>query len=108
MKLHEKKCLCGKDVEALTDLEIEELAAELPHWTLESRKLKRVFKLADFRGALSLANQIGAIAEEEGHHPDLHVRWGELAVEIWTHSIGSLSEADFILAAKIELLHSQD
>jgi 4a-hydroxytetrahydrobiopterin dehydratase len=54
--------------------------------------------------SLDLANKIGGIAEEQGHHPDLLVRWGELGIEVWTHAIDGLSEADFILAAKIDRL----
>ena len=50
---------------------------------------------------MNLAEKVARIAEEENHHPDLLVRWGELKVEIWTHKIGALTENDFILAAKI-------
>lgn len=55
-------------------------------------------------GAMTLANKIAEIAEQEGHHPDLHIRWGELRVEIWTHAVNGLTENDFILAAKIDSL----
>ena len=67
-----------------------------------SGHLEKRFACKDFVAALSLANRVGAIAEEEAHHPDLHVRWGELRVEIWTHKIDGLTESDFILAAKID------
>ena len=64
---------------------------------------------ADFAGdergdALDLVNRIGALAEEQGHHPDLHLAWGRVGVEIWTHKIDGLTESDFILAAKIDAL----
>jgi 4a-hydroxytetrahydrobiopterin dehydratase len=64
--------------------------------------LERVFSFKDFAGALAFANKVGAIAEKEGHHPDLQVRWGACVVEIWTHKINGLTESDFILAAKID------
>ncbi|MBI4533312.1 MAG: 4a-hydroxytetrahydrobiopterin dehydratase, partial [Candidatus Melainabacteria bacterium] len=55
-----------------------------------------------FRQALDLANKVGEIAEQQGHHPDLFVAWGELRVELWTHKVNGLTESDFILAAKID------
>lgn len=61
-------------------------------------------KTKNFLESLALANKIGEVAEEQGHHPDLLVRWGELNIELWTHKIDGLSEADFILAAKIDRL----
>ena len=54
--------------------------------------------------ALAFANEIGALAEEQGHHPDLLVAWGKLGVAIWTHAIGGLSDNDFICAAKVDAL----
>ena len=57
-----------------------------------------------FAGALDFANRVGAIAEAEGHHPDLLVAWGRVEVTIWTHKINGLTESDFILAAKIDQL----
>jgi 4a-hydroxytetrahydrobiopterin dehydratase len=48
---------------------------------------------------------VGAVAEEQGHHPDLYLAWGKVEIRIWTHKIDGLTESDFILAAKIDLLH---
>lgn len=72
-------------------------------WELvDDSRLRKEYKLPDFATALALVNRIGAIAEAENHHPDLHLGWGKVGVEIWTHAIGGLSESDFVLAAKIE------
>ena len=83
----------------------EELLKQLsPEWMLidQCRMLARTFIFKDFKQALAFANKIGAIAEEEGHHPDLTVGYGNLGVELTTHAIGGLSENDFIVAAKID------
>jgi len=69
-------------------------------WTIDATgHLARSYRFADFASALRFANVVGAIADEQGHHPDLHVGWGSLRVEVWTHAIGGLSDNDFILAA---------
>lgn len=71
---------------------------------VDGKKIHREFRFKNFVEALAFANNVGAIAEEEGHHPDLFVSYGKVGVELWTHAIGGLSENDFILAAKIDLL----
>jgi 4a-hydroxytetrahydrobiopterin dehydratase len=104
--LAKKKCVpCEGGVPALFCEKAEELLAELsPEWMLidQCRMLARTFNLPDFKAALELANKIGAIAEEEGHHPDLTLGYGNVGVELTTHAIGGLSENDFIVAAKID------
>src|SRR5579871_2155809 len=64
--------------------------------------LKKSYAFPDFVKALAFVNQAGAIAEEQGHHPDLYLSWGKVGVEIWTHKIDGLTESDFILAAKLD------
>lgn len=82
---------------------MERLRAEVPDWNLRDGKLVREVKRKNFADALGLVNRIGALAEEEGHHPDLCIHsWNRVRVELYTHSIGGLSENDFILASKIE------
>jgi len=77
---------------------LDELGDE---WTLNAEgHLERRFRFKNFVAALAFANEVGAIAEQEAHHPDLLVRWGECRVEIWTHKIDGLTESDFYLAAK--------
>jgi len=106
MSLAEKKCLaCSGDLPRLTDDEQKKLIKELNGWRIDQDgHLNRAFKMDDFKAAITLANQVGDIAEAEGHHPDLLVRWGELGVTIWTHKVNGLTESDFILAAKIDEL----
>lgn len=72
------------------------------NWRIvEEKRLERQFKFPDFRHALEFTNRVGEIAEEQGHHPDLYLTYGEVRVQIWTHKVGGLTESDFVLAAKI-------
>jgi 4a-hydroxytetrahydrobiopterin dehydratase len=64
--------------------------------------LERLYTFSDFARALDFVNKVGAIAEAEGHHPDLYLAWGKCKVEIWTHKINGLTESDFYLAAKAD------
>jgi 4a-hydroxytetrahydrobiopterin dehydratase len=107
MSLSEKHCVpCKGGVPPLAGAELERLKAELPAWqVVDGHHLLRTFTFPDFRTALEFVNNAGAIAEEEGHHPDLFLSWGKVEVKIWTHKIDGLTESDFILAAKIENLH---
>lgn len=93
---------CPPETAPLAGEELARLVAALPGWRVESGRLERAFRCADFAGAMGLANQVLPIAEDAGHHPDLVVRWGELRVTIWTHLIGGLHVNDFIVAARIE------
>lgn len=104
--LAKKKCVpCEGGVEPMFCEQSEAMLKELsPDWMLidQCRMLARTFTLPDFKSALDLANKIGAIAEEEGHHPDITLGYGNLGVELTTHAIQGLSENDFIIAAKID------
>jgi len=66
--------------------------------------LSKQYPFPDFRTALGFVNRVGELAEQQGHHPDLHLSWGLVGVEIWTHKIDGLTESDFVLAAKIDSL----
>jgi 4a-hydroxytetrahydrobiopterin dehydratase len=68
--------------------------------------LARSYRFRGFRDGLDFVNRIGELAEQQGHHPDLYLRWGEVRVEIWTHKIDGLHEADFIFAAKCDRLRN--
>ena len=70
--------------------------------------LQKDYGFPDFRSALAFTNQVGELAESEGHHPDILLAWGRVALTIWTHKIDGLSESDFILAAKADLLASAE
>ena len=98
------KCVpCEGGVPKLTPLEINQYLQQVnQHWQAQGDRIHRTFITDDFMSALNFANRIAPIAEEEGHHPDLHIYWGKIEVVLWTHAIGGLSENDFILAAKID------
>jgi 4a-hydroxytetrahydrobiopterin dehydratase len=104
-----KHCVpCHGGTPALTGAELDKTAAQLPAWNVvDSHHLERTFKFPDFVSALAFVNQIGAVAEREGHHPDLTLSWGKVQVITYTHAIKGLSESDFILAAKIDQLYHQ-
>jgi 4a-hydroxytetrahydrobiopterin dehydratase len=95
-------CRGGVDPMALDQAEamLTQLASG---WALNpAGHLARTYTFDDFADALAFANAVGAIAEEQAHHPDLLVAWGRCGIEIWTHKIGGLADADFILAAKAD------
>lgn len=104
MALAEKKCeACISAKRSLTRPEFEGLLNEIHEWeVVNDHHLLKSFKTSNFSEALQLANDVGKLADEEGHHPDLLVRWGELRIELWTHKVDGLTEADFVLAAKID------
>ncbi len=104
MDLAKKTCVpCNNGATALAPLEWEPMLSKLKGWqVIDEKKLLKRIKVENFAQSLELANKIGAIAEEQTHHPDLLVRWGGLRIELWTHAIDGLSENDFILAAKID------
>lgn len=109
MSLAEKHCVpCRGGVPPLQGEELEKMKAQLPAWQVaDGHHLTRSYTFPDFKTALDFVNRVGAIAEEEGHHPDLYLAWGKVDVKTWTHKIDGLTESDFILAAKIENLHHQ-
>jgi 4a-hydroxytetrahydrobiopterin dehydratase len=71
---------------------------------VDGHHLEKVYRFADFREALAFANRIGALAEEQFHHPDIHLAWGRVGISIWTHKIDGLTESDFVFAAKADRL----
>jgi 4a-hydroxytetrahydrobiopterin dehydratase len=97
---------CKGGVPALSREELDKLKAEVPGWQVRNgHDLWKAFTFPDFKSALAFVNQVGEIAEAEGHHPDLLLAWGKVEVKIWTHKIDGLTESDFILAAKIDQIH---
>ena len=106
--LANKTCVpCRGGVPPLGSAEIATLRAELAEgWeVIAEHHLQKEFKFPDFRTALAFTNQVGELAEEQGHHPDIYLAWGKVEVTIWTHKIDGLHESDFILAAKIDRLN---
>lgn len=102
--LKTKKCRpCELGGSPLSQLEINEFAQQISdQWETSNNKIKRRFTFADFKEAIDFVNQVAGLAEEEGHHPDIHVSYNLVDIELWTHAVDGLSENDFILAAKID------
>jgi 4a-hydroxytetrahydrobiopterin dehydratase len=98
---------CEGGVAPLTGEELKQHLQAVPSWKVsaDGKRIRREWRVQDFAAALGFFNRVGQIAEAEDHHPDLHLTdYRNLAIELWTHAIGGLSENDFILAAKIDRL----
>ena len=109
-ELAQKHCVpCQGGIPPLKGEEIRELHRQLEgDWNvIDEHHLEKEFSFDDFASALEFTNRVGAIAETEGHHPDIHLAWGKVRVTIWTHKIDGLTESDFILAAKIEEIEKE-
>ena len=104
--LANRNCVpCRGGVPPLRPPEVERYLREVEGWSHRNHHdISRTFEFPDFAGALAFANRVGAVAEAEGHHPDLVVAWGRVEVRTWTHKVDGLTESDFILAAKIDRL----
>jgi 4a-hydroxytetrahydrobiopterin dehydratase len=110
-ELTTKRCVpCEGGVPALSRAEAEALAANLAGWALDpdAKQISRSWTMKNFMAGIDFFNKIAALAEEEGHHPDLHLEgYRQLKVVLWTHAVGGLTENDFIVAAKINQLPVQ-
>lgn len=97
---------CRKGAPPVTAEEMAELRTQVPDWTVREvdgvPRLERVFEFEDFAGALAFTNRVGAIAEEQGHHPALLTEWGRVTVGWWTHKIRGLHRNDFVMAARTD------
>ena len=105
-ELASKNCVqCRGGVPPLQGPELAALAKQVPEWrVVNNHHINRTFTFPDFKKALAFVNRVGAIAEQEGHHPDIFLTWGKAEITSWTHKIDGLTESDFILAAKIDTL----
>jgi 4a-hydroxytetrahydrobiopterin dehydratase len=105
--LAEKHCVpCRGGVQPLKGAELLPYAEQLPEWKIiEEHHIAKAFSFPDFKTGLDFVNQVGAVAEQEGHHPDLCLKWGKVGIEIYTHKIRGLTESDFVMAAKIDQVY---
>jgi 4a-hydroxytetrahydrobiopterin dehydratase len=108
-QLAKLRCVaCRADAPTVTDDEIAELHPQVADWELVEedgiKRLRRVFRFDDFAQALVFTNEVGEIAELEGHHPALLTEWGRVTVTWWTHKIKGLHRNDFVMAAKTDEL----
>lgn len=102
--LAQKRCVpCRSGALPLKREQIKELYEQLlGGWqVVKEHHLEKEFRFKNFSQALDFVNNVGKIAEQEGHHPDIFLTWGKVGLKIWTHKANGLTENDFILAAKI-------
>ncbi len=102
-----RRCVpCRGDTPPLRGEALGRLLGELGGgWrAVDEHHLEKEYRFPDFRSALAFTNRLGELAERESHHPDIHLAWGRVRLEIWTHKIRGLSESDFVLAAKADAL----
>lgn len=102
---------CRVGVPTVTDQERDALSEQVPDWQIVNRnddiqRLQRCFKFSNFVDALAFTNRVGALAEEQGHHPDLLTEWGRVTITWWSHKIKGLHRNDFIMAAKADKIYS--
>jgi 4a-hydroxytetrahydrobiopterin dehydratase len=106
-----KKCVpCEGGVPALSRTDAEALLSSIPGWSLDPKaeRISRSWIVKNFMAGIDFFNKVAALAEEEQHHPDLHLEgYRNVSIVIWTHAVGGLTENDFILAAKINQLPIQ-
>jgi 4a-hydroxytetrahydrobiopterin dehydratase len=110
--LTQLKCVaCRAGEPILTNAQITDLQPEVSEWQIKKvngvKRLERVFKFKNFVEALAFTNKIGAIAEEEDHHPLIITEYGRVTVNWWTHIIKGLHKNDFIMAAKTDEIYGQ-
>jgi len=94
---------CRGGTPPLKGAELHAISHQLPNWqVIDEHHITRTFSFQDFQKALDFVNRVGALAEEQGHHPDILLAWGKAAITLWTHAVNGLTESDFIMAAKID------
>ena len=109
VNLLQKKCIpCeGRGINPFTRDEVKDYLAQVSGWTLDknAKKISKEFKFKNFVEAMKFVEQVADIAETEGHHPDIHIHYNKVLLELSTHAIGGLFENDFILAVKIDAIN---
>ena len=109
--LTQLKCIvCRADSPRVSEVEIAQFAPQIPDWRMVEReaimRLERVYKFPAYAHALAFTQNVGELAENEGHHPALLTEWGRVTVTWWTHAIKGLHRNDFIMAAKTDSIYS--
>lgn len=107
--LADQHCIpCRGGVATLKGEQLIPFAGQLPDWKIiDEHHLAKSYRFADFKTGLDFVNRVAAIAEAEGHHPDLCLEWGKVDVRIYTHIAQGLTENDFVLAAKIDRVYGE-
>lgn len=100
-----KECVpCKGGVPPLAGQELDDLSRQLGgDWqVVDGHHLEKEYRFPNFVDALAFVNRVGALAEEQGHHPDIYLTWGKVKLALWTHKIDGLTESDFVFAAKAD------
>lgn len=102
--LSHKKCVpCEGGVDPLTSEEVKQYLSVVTSWDLQGKEIRKEYVFGNFAEALQFVNQVGEIAESEGHHPDILLHdFKKVEIRLWTHAIGGLHLNDFVLASKID------
>ncbi len=103
-ELRGKKCIpCEEGGEPLKGQELQDYAEAVSDWdVIDEHHIKRTFEFDNFKQALDFVNRVGDLAEDQGHHPNICFTWGEAEITFYTHKVDGLSEADFVMAAKVD------
>lgn len=108
--LADQECDTETADEPLEPAEYESLlpALDTDVWdVVDEHHLEASYQFSDFRNALEFTYEVGDLAEEVWHHPDIHLSWGEVGIELWTHEIDGLQRADFVMAARMDRLYDE-
>jgi 4a-hydroxytetrahydrobiopterin dehydratase len=109
-ELAQKDCVpCKGGAPPLKGNDLARLAQQLGEgWrVINEHHLEREFKFENFRKALDFTNQVGELAEQQNHHPDIYLAWGKVRLTLWTHKIDGLTESDFVFAAKVNQIQGK-
>jgi len=106
-ELAAKNCGPCEGTHPMARKEAQKSLQDLPGWTLRDNTIEKEFRFKSYLEGLDFAYDVGKIAEEQDHHPDILVRWRRVKLSLSTHSIKGLSENDFIMAAKSELRYRE-
>lgn len=72
---------------------------------LENTRIRKEYLFDNYKQTLDFVNRVANLAEEEGHHPVMHVYYSKVEIELWTHAVNGLTENDFIMASKIDKIN---
>ena len=106
-ELAKKQCIpCRGGIPPLKGADLDGFRNQIDAgWSVvDEHHLEKAYRFDDFRQALDFAVKVGEMAEEQAHHPDIHLSWGHVTLTIWTHKIDGLTESDFVFAAKADAL----
>lgn len=107
MKLSKQKCVpCEGGMSPMSEANAQKHLREVRDWALAGKTIMKTITFKNFIEAMEFVNRVAKVAEEQGHHPDISISYRKVTFTLWTHAIGGLSINDFIIAAKIDELHT--